>query len=158
MKAKIKEEAHYMKLGAKVLPQVVGKKVKGAVREYWENVKENARLQAEAEREAKQAEKEAYKITLIEQARLRGQTTGRQRAARQGAGGILAQLGEAGKRMSTPDLFGFGEQSGLDGREKKAVSASDYMFSGFGQSHQKASKQVRVVHHVHHYPKKKRRD
>lgn len=151
LKERIKEEAHYMKLGAKVLPKVVGRKVKEAAKGYWEQVKENARLQAEAEKEAKTAEREAYKISLIEEARLRGQAKGKLRASRQGAGGILAQLGQAGERMSTSDLLGL---SDLGGRPKKGQAAtSDYMFSGLEQQR----KQVRVVHHVHHYPHKKKR-
>jgi hypothetical protein len=113
LKEKIKEEAHFMKLGAKVLPKAVGKKVKGAVKGYWENVKENASLQREAELEAKKAEREAYKIALIQQARLRGEAKGKLRASQGGAGGILAQLGAAGERMSTADLLGLGEVSGL---------------------------------------------
>jgi hypothetical protein len=113
VKERIKEEAHFMKLGVKVLPKEVGKKVKGAVKGYWENVKENARLQREAELEAKKAEREAYKTALIEQARLRGEAKGKLRASQGGAGGILAQLGAAGERLSTADLLGLGEVSGL---------------------------------------------
>jgi len=171
IKAKIKEEGHYMKLGAKVLPKVAGQKVKGWAKGKWEEAKANARLQAEADREAKAAEKEAYKISLIEQARMRGQAKGRQRASRQGSGGFLAQLGEAGKRMSSSDLLGLGDMgteaagqpnfmmSGLGGKRKKGeVSSSDYLFSGLGQPQQQ-KRQVRVVHYVHHYPhRKKRRD
>jgi hypothetical protein len=113
VKERIREEAHFMKLGVKVLPEAVGRKVKGAVKGYWENVKENAGLQAEAEKESKKAEREAYKIALIEQARLRGEAKGKLRASQGGAGGILAQLGAAGERMSNADLLGLGEVSGL---------------------------------------------
>lgn len=119
LKEKIKEEAHFMKLGAKVLPKAVGKKVKGAVQGYWENVKENARLQREAELEAKKAEREAYKIALIEQAKLRGKAKGKLRASQGGAGGILAQLGQAGERMSTADLLGFGELSRSQAKKRR---------------------------------------
>jgi len=151
-KEKIKREFGYMKVGAKVLPSVAAKKAKAAVQGYWENVKENARLEREAELEAKKAEREAYKIALVEQAKLRGQAKGRQRASRQGAGGILAQLGAAGERMNVSDMLGL--STGKKSQEEMG-SPSDYLFSGLPQ---RKSQQTRAaeIHHYHHYPKRKK--
>jgi hypothetical protein len=149
-KEKIKREFGYMKVGAKVLPSVAAKKAKAAVQGYWENVKENARLEREAELEAKKAEREAYKIALVEQAKLRGQAKGRQRASRQGAGGILAQLGAAGERMNVSDMLGLSTGK----KSQEMGSPSDYLFSGMPQRKSQQTRGVESNHH--HHPKKKK--
>lgn len=149
LKEKVKTELGYMKKGAKVLPKVVGKKVTGWAKGQYEAAKQRAILEREIEAEAKKAEREAYKEERIKIAREDAVKRARKKASGKG---ILAQLGEAGERMSLSDLIGSGGGKGIG----DVGSTSDYIFSGFGQQKKKPSKVV-VHHHIHHYPKKKKR-
>jgi len=120
LKDKIKQELHYMKLGAKVLPKISGQKVKGFVTAKWAEFKENAREQAQIESEARKAEKQAYREETIKQAILTGQAKARRKAASQG--GMLDELAEIGKRMGGEDNIGFSS--------KQEMNASEFVFSG----------------------------
>lgn len=153
-RGRVSQELHYMKLGAKVLPKVVGKKIKGFVKTKIDEARERATIEREADTTARKAELEAYRVETIRQVQLRGTRKGQQRAAQGSGGGILQQLGDAGKRMSVGDTLGFtlpqgkgqGQGMGIDtssyilggrsqqtGHKETFRSAGDYIFSGMGQ-------------------------
>lgn len=123
---RLKEEAHFIKLGAKVLPTVAGRKLKEYAKGKFEEAKEQARLQREVEAEAKKAEREAYREELIVQAKARGTARGKSKV---GKGGLLAQLGEIGNRINIADDLGFG--SGQSG------SSAGFLFEGLGEPKKK---------------------
>lgn len=148
---KVKREIGYMKRGAKILPKIVGQKAKGWAKGQWEAAKQRAILEKEIEAEGKKAEVAAYKEEAIRQARIRGEARAKKKVAGKG---ILAQLGEAGERMSLGSLLGVPE--GKNGSQDMG-SPSDYVFSGLGKTQTKKPAAVVEHHHYHHYPKKKRR-
>jgi len=148
LKEKIKREAHFMKLGAKVLPKVVGKKVKGWVKGQYEAAKQRAILEREIEAEAKKAEAEAYKEERVKIARQQAQERARKKASGKG---ILAQLGEAGERMSVGDALGLG----FEKKRKGGLIGESPLFEGLGEPRKKQP--TKVIHHYHHYPKKRKR-
>jgi hypothetical protein len=178
-KGRVRTELGYMTKGAKVLPHVVGQKVKASARAWWEEKKEEGRQMKLAEREArlaeKQAEREAYKEAMVTQARQRGIAKAKKRAAGGGAGGWLQQLGEAGQRMSVAEGIGldtkgaisagesaFGYQfQGLPSTKRQRQNGgsivSNHIFEGlgFGQPQPQPARRI-VVHHIHHHKKKRR--
>lgn len=111
LKEKIKREASYMKKGARVLPKAIGKKVKTWSKEQFEAAKQRAAVEREIEQEAKKVEQQAYRTERLKQAKLRAVEKAKLRAS--GKGGIFAQLGEVGERLSTADLLGFSEVKGI---------------------------------------------
>jgi hypothetical protein len=113
---RIKTEFHYMRLGAKVLPKILGNKLKASLKGKWEEIKENARYQVEIESEARRIEKEAYKEELLRQAALTGKEKARRKAT--GQGGTLNELAEIGKRMSQ------------DNSMNEEMSAAEFLFGG----------------------------
>jgi uncharacterized protein YgiM (DUF1202 family) len=150
VKEKLKRELGFMKKGAKVLPKVVGQKAKGWVKGQYEAAKERAILEKQIEAEAKKAEAEAYKEERIRLAKVQAQKRARSKAAGKG---LLAQLGEAGERMSLSNLLGVPE--GKQGSQSMD-GAGSYIMSGLEQPKKKPTRVVEH-HHYHHYPKKKRR-
>jgi hypothetical protein len=132
LKKRLKEEAHFIKLGAKALPKAVGQKAKGWAKGQFEAAKQRAIMEKEIDVEAKKAEAEAYKEERIKLAKVKAIERARQRA--KGGSGILAQLGEAGERMSLSDLLGVPE--GKQGSQEMG-SPNDYIFSGLGQKKKK---------------------
>lgn len=129
LKKRLKEEAHYIKLGAKALPKVAGQKAKGWAKGQWEAAKQRAIMEKEIEAEAKKAGAEAYKEERIKLAKEKAIERAKQRA--KGGSGILAQLGAAGERLSDSDLFGMPKSS------KEMGSTSEYIFGGLGQPKKK---------------------
>lgn len=125
---RLKEEAHYIKVGAKVLPSVAGKKIKEYAKGKFAEAKEQARLQKEVEAEAKKAEREAYREELIVQAKARGTARGKSKV---GKGGLLAQLGEIGNRINIAGDLGLDLGSGESG------SSSGFLFEGLGEPKKK---------------------
>lgn len=163
IRQKVKAELGYMKKGATVLPHVVKEAVKERARAWWEEKKEEGRQMRLAEREAKEAEKEAertaYKETMVAQARQRGIAKAKKRAEGGGAGGILAQLGQAGRNISVADSIGL-EGLGQPVRRQRQNGSSlvsSHIFEGLGGFGQPQSARHVVVHHIHHHAKKKRR-
>lgn len=151
---KLKREAHFMKMGAKVLPKVAGQKVKGWAKGQWELAKQRAIAERQIQAEERAAEQGAFREARIEAARARGIRKGIAKA-KEGGVGILGQLGQIGENISVAETLGI--DMGKQKRQKDMGSAGSYIFQGLGQAKIQPQAQRREVHHYHHYPKKKKR-
>lgn len=138
LKEKIKEQAHYMKVGAKVLPNAIKNKAKAYVAQTYEAAKQDAILKKEAQAVAQKAYAEEYKKELIKQEVAKTRQKAQARAqGKSGAMGILSQLGAAGERISMAEELGMGQ-----GKQRQGMgSVGDYIMpSGFGSQSRRQGK------------------
>lgn len=110
-----------MRKGAKVLPNVLGKKLKGWISNGWQEYKENVRLKQQARVIEDEAEKTAYKEELMKQAKIRGVEKGKRRAR-----GSSRESGIA-------EMLGFNDFVEGSKKEGDALGCSTFLFEGLGK-------------------------
>jgi len=106
---RLREEADYMKKGAKRLPSLIGQKGREYIQRQIEEAREQRKRDAELRRKSEEARRKAFEKETLRQARIRGAQQAKAKASGRQSLDVSDLLGMEGFQSKQEDLLGLGD-------------------------------------------------